>query len=614
MDAGQQKLNTSPSIFLRLIIGLPILAYLLVNWLTVDFYGAHGYYFYSFIYAALYYWDEPSKIMVINYMILAFSILFPFVFKIPKKEVQDRYGSAQEADDKIITKMFKQNKLDKEKGIILGKFTSSKNSKLIRFDRPLSTLILAPAGTGKTTSIAVPNVLGLDHHSLIIHDPKGELCEASYHHRNQFSECMIYNFAIDGCAKFNPFCKTMIPQDERLLRTYVDNIATTIFYSKNSSDEYWMAEASNIFRFFALYALYIDGETSLPDIYKATKQDRTLKQIIYKMMGLNERGKEEPPLKSKAEQQQSAAKSSDDNYSKYGSNEAESTNDFEEAHNALIEIRQRIEPYPILKELGNSILQICSSEKQLAGVLGSFNSKMSLFQDPIIEAATSGKNQLVIDDLRKSLYTVYIIVNDEDRERLQPIISLMLELMAKKLISKLPEDDDNRITFILDEFVRLKGINTLKTLPEIGRGYNLASIYIAQDYKQVESVFGREMTDILETLCAYKVVFKQNNRETAERTANLIGQYTDTKQSYSHSKNNPLDKGSVSSSLEGLKLITAQDILNLPDDECIIIVEGFAKYPIRAKTSNFFNTEPFKSLHEQRSIKDYRSLLGGQND
>ena len=559
---------------------------------------------------------------------MGFSFAFPFVFLKGKKEDTTRYGSAKEADPSVIKKMIAKGKISHSKGIVLGKINKAKNAKLYRYNQPLAALILAPPGTGKTTSIAIPNVLGCDDHSLIIHDPKGELCEASIKHREAFSKCYIFNFAYEGSAVFNPFCNTVIPQDERKLRTYVDNVAAAIFSSSN--EDYWEMAATDIFRFFALYDLYMKGHSSLPDIYKATKEDRSLRQIIYKRMAKDARGKD---LEEEEDHSPKTAPASDDPFAAFDAQKAEEANDLENAA-----LRERLAAYPVLDELANALLQICSSEKQLAGVMGTFTSKMSLFSDPIVEANTSGVNELPFTEMRKELSTVYLIVNDEDRDRLRPVISLMLELMARKLISEQPVKDrytnpeglqwvftlgglffkkklikgDLRITFILDEFVRLKGINTLKTLPEIGRGYNLASIYIAQDYEQVQAVFGKEAIGIFQSLCAYKVVFKQNNYETALKLATMIGQYTDKRESHSISQNNLLDKGSISTSLEGLNLITAQDIMNLEDDECVIVVEGFAKYPIRAKTSNFFNTEPFMTLFKEKAIKSYKPLIGEQ--
>jgi type IV secretion system protein VirD4 len=626
MEKEQQKLNSSISTFTRLIIGLPVIAYFITNQITVTHYGAHDYYFYSFIYAILYYWDDPSNIMVINYLIMLFSVLFPCFTLLPNKKASSRYGSAQIAQPEHINKMIKKKSINHDTGIILGKESSKKNAKLYRYDRPLATLVLAPAGTGKTTAIAIPNVLGLDNQSLIIHDPKGELCEASIKHRENFSQCHVFNFALDGSAVFNPLCKTIIPTDHRRYRSYVDNIATVIF--GGNTDDYWTTASANIFRFFALYDLYMDGTSSLPAIYKATKGDKSLRQIIYKRMGLSSRGKE---LVEDKQNKEVIIPADDDNPFLMASDNNTVTQSNDTALN------DAVKKFPILEELANSLLQICSSEKQLAGVLGTFDTRMSLFADPIVDANTSGLNQLPILEMRKELHTVYLIVSDEDKDRLRPIVSLMLEFMAKKLISKMPleekfskptlaervktiggllykpvliQEADNRITFILDEFVRLRGIDTLKSLPEIGRGYNLASIYIAQDYDQVEEAFGKAMRGKLKTLFAYKVIFRQNNDDTAEFIAKSIGQFTDIRESWQENKNKVADEGNVSMSYEGLQLITAQDIMNLPDDECIITVEGFAKLPIKAKTSSFFNTKQFSNLFNQYKIDNYETLLG----
>src|SRR6266545_2716364 len=56
----------------------------------------------------------------------------------------------------------------------------------LRYDGEVHTLIVAPTGSGKTTTTGIPTTLTW-RHSLFVHDPKGELREHSARWRSRFS-------------------------------------------------------------------------------------------------------------------------------------------------------------------------------------------------------------------------------------------------------------------------------------------------------------------------------------------------------------------------------------------------------------------------------------------
>jgi type IV secretion system protein VirD4 len=578
--------NTEYNAFQKALILFPLIGFFVCTYLCVQVFGAHSNVFWTFPYLLLYYMSDPPKAMLYCYVIMIFSFFVPFGFVKFQEKTSGKYGSAKYAPNNIIKKM----NLFNDNGIVLGKETTSKNARIFQYKKSLSSLILAPPGTGKTFCIAIPNIFNLDHSSIVIHDPKGELAEHTIKYRSSFTKVCVFNFALKNSAVFNPFCATLLPQNEDEIMAYARNIANIIF-EKNvkKKESYWDDEATNIFLFMALADIYLNKQSSLPRIYQMTKSGKSIREIVEKL--LTSVKKVDAGIKEGGKNQQSVSW-----FTK------------EELDNPKPKrnLRQQID------NLANSVLQICASDNQMAGVMGTFNTKMSLYSDPIIAVNTSGKNELPITSMRKELHTVYLVVEEKDRDRLRELVTLFLETLVKNLISELPKKDDNRIVFVLDEFVRLRGIDTLKTLPEISRGYNLAGIFIAQDYKQVENVFGREMTDMLETLCAYKVIFKQNNHATAERTAKLIGNYTDQRQSVSSNKNHQ-DNKSVTVSEEGLQLVTAQDILNLDTGKIIIIAEGFSKYPILASAAHFESTVRFSKIAQKYPKTDYKEFIRGRD-
>ncbi len=60
---------------------------------------------------------------------------------------------------------------------------------------------------------------------------------------------------------------------------------------------------------------------------------------------------------------------------------------------------------------------------------------------------------------------------------------------------------------------------------------------------------------------------------------------------------------STSSSLEGMALVTPQDILGLNKKYCFIIVQGFAPHPVKATIPYYFNHKPFYKLIKNANKK-----------
>ena len=91
----------------------------------------------------------------------------------------------------------------------------------------------------------------------------------------------------------------------------------------------------------------------------------------------------------------------------------------------------------------------------------------------------------------------------------------------------------------------------------------------------------------------YQVVFTMNSAGDAEELSKMIGKFTRKKVSRSQG-NLDLIKSSDSTSSEGYELVPAQDILNMPNTDILILVRGFVKHPIKAKVNYWFKNPQWK--------------------
>lgn len=205
------------------------------------------------------------------------ALLTPLTGFLPRMGVRGEYGSAAFADNTLIKKM----KLFQKQGIVLGK----KGSKLLRYDEPLSCLVLAPPGTGKTTAISTPNLLLLKA-SIIAFDIKAELFDTTAKYRKKKFGSKIYKFSPleKDSVKFNPFCKSILGEifdeehnliDEKWsnVEEIVNEVAYLIYPEKKDNFDYWSEEGRNIFILLALWLIYKNGSTSIPEIRSFSMQD-----------------------------------------------------------------------------------------------------------------------------------------------------------------------------------------------------------------------------------------------------------------------------------------------------------------------------------------------------
>ena len=441
-----------------------------------------------------------------------------------------------------------------ENGLVFGKFKRNlfSRSRLIRTSEPLSTLVIAPPGTGKTAGIVIPTVLKL-RNSMIIHDPKGEIHHNTADTRKKMGyKVMVFDISDKNSIKFNPFAINKIPKEADLIKSYIVNIANIIFKisDKDDNKDYFIGAAKNTFVTIACYLIYKNGWTSITKIRSKLLEDDDIISTFGKM-------KNEP----------------------------------QESFPLLIKKDKLLKK--LIEDI-NSVLIASASDEQWAGVMGSLSKELDYFADNQIEHIIDcKKSSFTANQLRKEDVSIYLKVKDEDRAKLKVVISMIFESMGTELISNPVEKGDNQITFILDEFVRLGKVNFLSELSAISRGYNLNQMFVIQDYEQISNTYSKEYMSILSSNCAYKILFKQNSLNTAKIISETIGNKTDYRVSKSEKEldlltTNKNMSDSLSVSQEGLALVTAQDILNLPKNKCLIITQGFAARPVLANIAWYF--------------------------
>ncbi|MDR0579201.1 MAG: type IV secretory system conjugative DNA transfer family protein [Campylobacteraceae bacterium] len=483
-------------------------------------------------------------------------LAFAYFLKPPKAT---QYGKAKWGKKSDVLKMG----LNFNDGFTLAKAFG----KEIKYNAPLSCLVVAPPGTGKTSAIAIPNLLNIKE-SFIVTDVKGELCALTSEYRKNVlkNKILIFNpFGSDNNFCFNPFAKrTMEKLGIAEQMALVKEVANIIFIKESSHDDHWRQQAISLFVFFTMYYVSKNGEATLFEIHRAPKKDWSEE--------LNEDSIIEIAEKK-------ALTGEDTNILKAFLKEAGDDKNLD----------------MIIRDYARQFFATPANE--FGSILSTFARFTNLFGDYRIQKVTDTMS-FDYEDLRKENITVYLKTLEKDIPVLSPLIRIIIDSIAKNLMVRESKAPNERVYMLMDEFVRFGKLEFLLELPAISRSYNIAVIFITQSYALIKKHYSEDDVKILSETIAYQVVFRMNNANSAEEVAKEIGDYTARKTS--ESTQGTKFFGSVSTSEEARKLLSAQDILNIPSDKVIILTTGHKAKPILA-TANFY----FKDSSMSNKIKKF---------
>ena len=476
-----------------------------------------------------------------------------------------KYGNAEFANMRILRKMKLINKKNDNKLLHLGDFNNGIKTQKITTAEPLSTLILAPPGTGK--SVWAINCLFQTNQSFIVLDIKGELFDTTSEYRKHYlnNEIYIFNPYRENSLKFNPLAKSEIENlswDEKA--NLIKFIAEILYVGKDEND-YFLTEGKTLFVGIGLYLIYKNGYTSIPKIRSFLLQDW------------------EKAIRD-------------------GIKEEENLND-EEADKAIKEIENDLHILTFIKrviikddgchrqikETFNSLNS--KGVNELGGIMGSCKNSLNAFDNDSV-IANMDDNDLDITELRRKKISIYIVIAENEIKSLAPIIKLYMEYVATILMSgKVNKKKDNKVIIVFDEFPRFGKLEAIVKAPALGRAYFLMVILIAQDYAQIKEVYSETAIDIINSTTAYKIIFAQGNDKTARMVSEMIGNTSYYKQTISENAKGEISK---SKSLEDKPLISQQDISNLDKDKMLILVFRFYKNPIMAKPVLWYEDSEIK--------------------
>ena len=497
----------------------------------------------------------------LNIAILAFIFREKIANFVPIKKETSVHGDAHWADRREIIKAGMEN----TKGLLMGQHPFKKGKFLITDVHDYQhTLLFAPTGSGKGVGFAIPNCVFWEE-SLICHDIKLENFETSAgwreHHLKQKVFCWVPADVNGTSHCYNPM--EWISNKPGQMVDDVQKLANILL----PKQEFWTNEARTLLVGIILY-LIADPE-----------KPKTFGEVVRTI------------------------RSDDFSYL---------------CAVALDTLGDVIHPIGYM----NLAAFLQKADKERSGVVSTLNSGLELWGNPIIDATTA-KSDFNFTKMKEIPTTVFIGLTPDNIQRLKPLMCMVYQQATAFMSQHMPTKEEKvGVLFLMDEFPTVGKLEQFLAGIAYFRGYHVKLFLIVQDTQQLKGTYEDTGMNSFLSNSTYRITFAANNVDTAKLISELIGNQTVESTSGSRSKWFDINgqPGSISVSQTQRALLMPQEVISLPRDEEIILIE--ANPPIKTKKIFWFKVKwmsarvrmPFTQLPHQEPIvkrnnfkKNYRN-------
>ena len=403
-------------------------------------------------------------------------------------------------------------------------------------------MLAAPTGSGKGVGVVIPNLLNWNH-SIIVLDIKQEnwTLTAGFRQRHGH-EVYLFDPASpqQRTHRWNPL--GYIRYEEGLRVDDIQKIGNIIFPDVDGADPIWSASCRSFFLGLVLYIMETPG---IP---------LTLGQVAREA--------------------------------------------FADTDNRLIDImnerRAARKPLSVLCE--SALLDYANTaDDTRTSIRKTFTSRLELFLNPILDAATS-ENDFDLNALRRRNISIYIGITPDNLGRLAPLMNLFFQQVVDLNTRELPEHNkelSRQCLLLLDEFKSLGKLPLIVDAIAFLRGYGVRLLPIFQSPSQIREVYGEEAAKTFFQNHAVRISYTPADIGSATEISNELG--NNTVKSSSLSRPDMFSQGSrsVSDSEQSRALLLPQEVMELGADEVLVFAR--ACKPVRGGKIRWYQEPLFKS-------------------
>jgi len=501
-----------------------------------------------------------------------------FIIRDLVREVRSLHGDARFANSSEIA----ASGLLGSTGIIVGKW---KNMFLLYASMQF-VLLAAPTRSGKGVGIVVPNLLHISE-SVVVLDIKLEnyLITSKYRAENG-QEVFLFNPFDENGRTHRYNALGYISDNPRLRVTEILSIGYAL-YPGHGKEVFFDDAARNLFLGLALYLC----ET--PNLI------RSFGELLRQSSGKGQ------PVKT---------------YLQGLINERNFT-EVEEIDDDGV-VTQKLVPIttwdgnglpPLSMECVDALNRfLATSDNTLSSIMATFNTPLTLWASPIVDAATSD-NDFDLRDVRKKRMTIYVGIPANKLSEAELLINLffsqLINLNMDHVLYSKP-DIKYTCTLLMDEFAAPGRIAIIDKANAYMAGYGLRLLTIIQSPSQIEAEprrgYGKEGAGTLITNHALQILFTPKKQSDANEYSEMLGTFGLKTSNLSRQRGGRSAGGyTESESDQKRELMKPQELKEMSQDEEIICLENTK--PIRCEKIFYYKNHVF--LDRLKSVSPTLSAL-----
>jgi len=166
---------------------------------------------------------------------------------------------------------------------------------------------------------------------------------------------------------------------------------------------------------------------------------------------------------------------------------------------------------------------------------------------------------------------LFISNYDKLKETLKPVLTMFIDTLATNLLS-LPDDEQRRMFFVLDEFGTLQKMQRIVELLALSHSKG-GSVYLGiQDVGQLDSIYGRELRNSIVNACGTNALFGVNDPDTADFLSRKIGEaeYKSANKGYTVEASEIRTAVSLGKQSSKEALFLPSELMQFPDLNCYV--------------------------------------------
>ncbi len=221
---------------------------------------------------------------------------------------------------------------------------------------------------------------------------------------------------------------------------------------------------------------------------------------------------------------------------------------------------------------------LSNDDKVLASILATFHAPLTIWANPIVDAATSA-NDFDLRDVRRRQMSIYVGITPDHLSEAALVVNLLFSQLVNLNTKQLPEADPTlrfQCLLLLDEMTAIGKIHIIARAVAYMAGYNLRLLSIVQSIAQLESVYGRADARTFITNHAMQILYAPREQKDANDYSEMLGTFTEQSRSVSRPSAMFGGRGGASESLSEQRrpLLLPQELKELGREKEIIVLEN----------------------------------------